>query len=106
MWRDVAHLLDILNAGREIEMILGEIEYEQFVGHREKVLAVERLFSIIGEAANRVAPDFKDEHPEIPWGQMIGMRNVMVHRYDKIRPEVVWENCKKVLPASWIESKI
>lgn len=98
MWRDAATLLDLLNAGMEIETILGDITYESFVGNREKVLAIERLFSIMGEAANRVSPELKDAHPEIPWGQMIGMRNIMVHRYDKIRQEIVWDNCKHILP--------
>jgi len=98
MWRDAATLLDILNAGAEIEAILGDIAYEEFVNQREKVLAIERLFTIIGEAANRISPEMKDAHPDIPWGQMIGMRNIMVHRYDKIRQEIVWENCKLILP--------
>ncbi len=45
---------------------------------------------IIGEAATRMSADFRALHPNIPWRQIIGMRNVLVHNYDQIDTELVW----------------
>ena len=53
--------------------------------------AVERQLQIIGEAARRVSPAFREAHPEIPWRRIIGQRNVLVHEYDDIAAEQVWD---------------
>ena len=48
---------------------------------------------VLGEAANRIhAIDgtFQDSHPEVPWGDLIGMRNILTHRYDSVDPDEVW----------------
>jgi len=60
--------------------------------------AIIRNIEIIGEAANRIqkqAPDFVDAHPSLPWREMRGMRNRMVHNYfdGKLRPAL--EHCKR-----------
>lgn len=47
-------------------------------------LALTRLIEIIGEAANRVPERFQEEHPEIPWMEIIGMRNRLIHGYDEV----------------------
>lgn len=46
---------------------------------------------VIGEAANRVSDSFQEAHPEVPWSSLIGTRNVIVHGYDQVRLQVVWE---------------
>ena len=54
---------------------------------------------IIGEAAARLTEQFKERHPEIPWFQVIGMRNILIHRYFGIDKEIVWEVVEKDIPA-------
>lgn len=56
--------------------------------------AVVRNFEIIGEAANRVEQDFKDNNPEIEWQRIRGFRNRIVHDYFGIDYEIVWEICE------------
>ena len=46
---------------------------------------------IIGEAANMLTKEFREEHPETPWRDIIDMRNVLVHGYYTVRPKIVWE---------------
>jgi uncharacterized protein with HEPN domain len=46
---------------------------------------------IVGEAASAIPQDFRDRHPEIPWRPMISMRNKLIHHYDGIDLDVVWE---------------
>lgn len=62
-------------------------------------LALTRLLEIIGEAANRVPQDFRDLHPEIPWMQMIGARNRLIHGYEAIDFDILWNIAKNDIPA-------
>lgn len=54
-------------------------------------LALERLVSIIGEAAGRLPSEFRDRHPGIPWADIIGMRHRLVHGYEAVDYDIVWE---------------
>jgi uncharacterized protein with HEPN domain len=53
---------------------------------------------ILGEAAITVPQDFRDRHPEIPWRPMISMRNKLIHHYDGIDLDVVWETATVSIP--------
>ena len=52
---------------------------------------------VIGEAANRVSNPFQEMHPNIPWASLIGTRNVIVHGYDQVKLQIVWEIIKEDL---------
>lgn len=63
--------------------------------------AVIRNIEIIGEAANRIyrqAPEFVTDHPSLPWPQMRGMRNRMIHNYFDVNIDVLWRTIKNDLP--------
>jgi uncharacterized protein with HEPN domain len=60
--------------------------------------AAERLLTVIGEAAKNVTPAFRDEHPEIPWRGMAGMRDRLVHHYFGVDYEAVWVTITENLP--------
>ncbi len=53
---------------------------------------------IIGEAARAIPQDFKNNHPEIPWGQISGMRNILIHIYFGIDRDIVWQVVERDLP--------
>lgn len=53
---------------------------------------------MIGEAAKRVDPNFRAEYPEIPWRSMAGLRDVLIHQYDRVRLELVWAAVENNLP--------
>ena len=62
-------------------------------------LALTRLIEIIGEAANRVPDEFQDDHPEIPWIEIIGMRNRLIHGYDEVDFDFLWNVVRNDLPS-------
>jgi uncharacterized protein with HEPN domain len=67
---------------------------------RDRMLrrAVERELEIIGEAARRLSEAFRDAHPEIPWGQIVGLRNLIAHGYDRVDDERVWRLAIEEVP--------
>lgn len=86
--RDPAYLWDMLEAAQAVVEFMGKLTLEEFlaVGREREItrLAVERELEIFGEAARRVSDQFRSEHPEIPWKEIVGLRNVISHQYDKV----------------------
>ena len=99
MWRDDAYLLDMLLAARKVMKYAQGVDFERF--DQDEVLqdAIMRRIQIIGEAARKVSEEFKEAHPEIPWYEISGMRNKLVHEYFRVIPEKVWEAVAKDIPA-------
>jgi uncharacterized protein with HEPN domain len=64
-----------------------------------------RLFEIIGEAANQVSEELRDNVPEIPWPVLIGMRNRLIHAYFSINLDVVWSTSTEDVPSLITELK-
>lgn len=60
--------------------------------------AVERNLAVIGEAAKRVPEDFRKQHMDIPWKEMAGMRDLMIHQYDSIDIDEVWSAIEHDMP--------
>ena len=65
--------------------------------------AVERQLGILGEAVRRISSEFQQFHPEIDWQNAINLRNILVHRYDQVRPEVIWNIVTGVLPSLLVQ---
>jgi uncharacterized protein with HEPN domain len=60
--------------------------------------AVIHQIQIIGEAGRNASDDFQEQHPEIPWSKMIGMRNKIVHDYSQVDIQVAWDTAKNDIP--------
>ena len=98
MRRDEAHLADILEAARAIQRFTSGVTLEAFKANEEKYEAVNRKLEIIGEAAGRLSPVARDQFPEIPWNLLTGMRNILIHDYDDVDLDVVWDTVLRDLP--------
>jgi len=98
MWRDDAYVLDMLIAARKVREFTRNITWEQFEDDDLVQNAVMRQIQIIGEAARKVSSQFQQEHQEIPWNKIIGMRNRLVHEYFHIIPRRVWDVVEKDIP--------
>jgi uncharacterized protein with HEPN domain len=72
---------------------------EQLDSDRMFYLAVLKLVEIVGEAAGRLSSSFQTSHPEIPWRQIVGARNRLVHGYDAVDRDVLWEIVTADFPA-------
>lgn len=97
MQRDQAYLLDILIAARQALRFLEGMTWEAFKQSELHQSAVMRPLEIIGEAARRVSEQTREAHPEIPWAQMIGLRNRLIHEYFRIDLRTVWETVQNDL---------
>jgi len=58
----------------------------------------QRFFEILGEAANKIPKEIQANYPEIPWRNIIGMRNIIIHCYEKIDISTLWGAGKKDVP--------
>jgi len=98
MWRDDAYLLDILNAARKVCQFTAGVTEEEFEGSELLQSATMRQLGIIGEAARKVSQETRDAHPEIPWSEMIGMRNRLIHEYSRVDLKRVWDTTQNDIP--------
>lgn len=70
----------------------------QLEANDEKLSAILYQITIIGEATKRISQQFRQQHPEIPWREMAGMRDVIAHEYDQLDFDVVWDVVQNKLP--------
>lgn len=90
---------DILKAIDAIQEYTKGMGFRTFTGDRRTVDAVVRNLTIIGEAAVQIPEDLCLKHSEIPWYEMRGMRNLVVHEYFQADDAVVWNTVKMDLPS-------
>jgi uncharacterized protein with HEPN domain len=95
--KDVSRLIDdILNAIDVIESF-SVSSIDEFLADEKTQDAIMYNLIIMGEAANRLPEDFREQNPQIPWSSIIGTRNVIVHGYDQVKLQIVWDIVKKNL---------
>lgn len=96
---DPGRLRDMLESAEEaIAIALGKTRAD-FDTDRLLNLALTRLLEIIGEAAARLSPAFRQCHPEIPWADIIGLRNRLIHNYRDVDLDILWRIVEADLPA-------
>ncbi|HYN44671.1 MAG TPA: DUF86 domain-containing protein [Candidatus Limnocylindrales bacterium] len=94
---------DILDAIDMIEEFIGNMDYGEFMKDDKTSTAVVKKIEIIGEAIKNIPNDVRVKHKEIPWKDIVGMRNKITHSYFKIDYEIVWNVVKVKLPALKIQ---
>ena len=98
MQRDIAYILDILLSAKDAQQFTKGIDYKVFLDDRKCQLAVVRCLEVIGEATKRLSETFRKSHPSIPWSKMAGMRDVLIHAYDRVDIERVWTTVRDEIP--------
>ena len=95
---DHGRIEDILNAIKRIESYLRGTVEKDFADDPMRQDAVVLQIQIIGEAARNISDEFQERHREIPWSQIIGMRNKIVHDYFEIDVTKIWDTAKNDIP--------
>ena len=75
-----------------------EISHQQFADNIEKQDAVARRIEVIGEAVKRLPESLCQQHPEVPWREIAGARDVLIHEYFRIDVRLAWEMVQKDIP--------
>lgn len=85
----------IFEAIKKIEKYIKIVkDFDEFSKNDLVLDATVRELEIIGEAANNIGKKFQKENPDVPWRQMIGIRNALIHEYFGVNKKIVWETCK------------
>ncbi len=92
----IRHMLD--HAGEALDMARGRTR-QDLDESRELELSLVRLLEIVGEAANRVPEEERANYPDVPWQDIVDFRNRVIHGYDAVDLDIVWEIVETDLPA-------
>lgn len=96
--RDVDYLVDIWEAIERIFSYTADMSEEEFYSKRITQDAVIRNIEVIGEAAKYVSASFRQQHKEVPWKDLAGVRDKLIHQYFGVNLEIVWQIIHSDLP--------
>lgn len=96
---DKLYFEDIITSIEKIDAYVGGMNFESFSKDGRTIDAVIRNLSVIGEAVNNLSENSKVNNPEVPWGEIIGMRNKIIHEYFGVDEETLWKTIKEDLSA-------
>ena len=89
---------DLRDALRKIQRYIKRFSFLDFTQDQKTIDAVIRNLEIIGEVASRIPKETREQYPEIPWVDMIGMRNKVIHEYFGVDLEILWRTIEEDLP--------
>ena len=98
------YLQDILDAIEKIKKYTAKVDYKMFSKNQMMIDAVLMNIAIIGESVKKIPEDVKERYPDIPWKDIAGMRDKVIHDYFGVDVNIVWETIKKNVPE--LEQKI
>jgi uncharacterized protein with HEPN domain len=109
--RERGYLSDMVESARLIQSYVVDCMEEDFYADLMILDAVTRRLEIIGEAARRISDGLRLQIPQVPWRLIIGMRNRLIHEYDNVHSDMIWESTQKDMSpliaalSPWVEGE-
>lgn len=98
MSRDDAAVLDIYQAASDVLEFQQGVDEDEFMEDKKTQSAIVHKLLVIGEATKRLSTTFRTSHPSIPWKPMAGMRDRLIHDYNNVDLEEVWQTAERDIP--------
>jgi uncharacterized protein with HEPN domain len=95
---DNAILLDIAHAAAQVAKFITGQDKTAFLDDELTQSAVLHQILVLGEAAKRLSPEFRSRYPDVPWSDMAGMRDKLIHAYEAVDYDEVWSTATKDIP--------
>jgi uncharacterized protein with HEPN domain len=89
---------DMIASARNILDFTGGMTRDSFLGNPQTIRAVAFEFTILGEAARAMPAEIQERFPDVPWGKMQGIRNILIHEYFRLDEEILWNAVQQDIP--------
>ena len=93
------YVQDMLESAKKARGFISGMTYDEFAGDEKTQFAVVRALEIVGEAAKKIPTDLRRTYSEIPWREIAGTRDKLIHDYIGVNLAVVWRTVKDDIPA-------
>jgi uncharacterized protein with HEPN domain len=93
------YLADILQGVQQVSGFIKGMDFQHFSEDQKTVYAVIYAIEIVGEAARAISPELRKKYSQIPWRDMAGMRDKLIHDYHQVNLRVVWQTATEDLPS-------
>jgi uncharacterized protein with HEPN domain len=92
------YIEDIIEAMDKAEIAIAGVDYDRFAADFMINFVVVRALEIVGEATKRLPMSLRDQYPAIPWRDMAGMRDIIIHSYERVNLKIVWRVVTQDIP--------
>ena len=92
------YIRDMLENAEKALRFVKEMSFKEFAEDERTIYAVIRAIEVIGEATRRIPKDLRNTYPEIPWREIVGTRDKLIHEYFGVNLPVVWRTVQEDLP--------
>lgn len=93
------YIQDILDSIKDIEVFIAGMDFNKFKDDKKTINAIIRSLEVIGEAAKKLPDEIREKYSDIPWRNIIGMRDKLIHEYFGVDEEIIWKVASEEIPA-------
>lgn len=94
----IVYISDMLQYSNSAIGFVAKMNYSKFIKDEKTIFAVIKAIEVIGEASKKVSRSIKEKHNSVPWREIAGMRDKLVHEYFGINTKIIWNTVKKDIP--------